>query len=78
MLNNGLRYTDFSRTICDVVANESILDMQGVIEAINHYYNKNGEKFDEIMVSPEYQKKDLKSLLKKQYHITRYIINNVQ
>ena len=57
MLNNGSRYTNFSITICDVVANESILDMQGVIEAINHYYYKNGEKFDEIMVSPEYQKR---------------------
>ena len=53
--NNGLRYTDFSRTITDALANESILDMQGITEAISKYYYRNGESFDGISVAPEYQ-----------------------
>ena len=54
---NGLRYTDFNRTICDSLANESILDMQGITEAISRYYYSNGEKLDGISVAPEYQEK---------------------
>ena len=53
--HNGLRYTDFSRTITDALANESILDMQGITEAISKYYYRNGESFDGISVAPEYQ-----------------------
>lgn len=52
---NGLRFTDFSRTINDALANESILDMQGITEAISKYYYRNGESFDGISVAPEYQ-----------------------
>lgn len=52
---NGLRFTDFSRTIMDALANESILDMQGITEAISKYYYRNGERFDGISVAPEYQ-----------------------
>ena len=52
---NGLRFTDFSRTITDALANESILDMQGITEAISKYYYRNGESFDGISVAPEYQ-----------------------
>ncbi len=52
---NGLRFTDFSRTIMDALANESILDMQGITEAISKYYYRNGESFDGISVAPEYQ-----------------------
>lgn len=40
---NGLRFTDFSRTITDALTNESILDMQGITEAISKYYYRNGE-----------------------------------
>ena len=35
---NGLLYTDFSRTVMDAIANESILDMQGITEAVSKYY----------------------------------------
>lgn len=52
---DGLRFTDFSRTITDALANESILDMQGITEAISKYYYRNGESFDGISVAPEYQ-----------------------
>lgn len=54
---NGLRYTDFNRTVADALANESILDMQGITEAISRYYYRNGESFDGIFVAPEYQDK---------------------
>jgi len=52
---NGLRYTDFNRTVADALANESILDMQGITEALSRYYYKHGESFSGIFVVPEYQ-----------------------
>ena len=39
----------------DALANEAILDMQGITEAISKYYYRNGESFDGISVAPEYQ-----------------------
>ena len=52
---NGLLYTDFNRTVADALANESILDMQGITEAISKYYYRNGESFEGISIPPEYQ-----------------------
>ena len=52
---NGLSYTDFNRTINDALANESLLDMQGITEAISRYYYENGDSLDGIYVAPEYQ-----------------------
>ena len=52
---NGLRYTDFNRTISDALANEDILDMQGITEAVSRYYYSNGESFEGLSVAPEYQ-----------------------
>ena len=52
---NGLLYTDFSRTVSDALANEDILDMQGITEAISHYYFTHHESMDGISVAPEYQ-----------------------
>lgn len=54
---NGLNYTNFNRTIFDALANESILDMQGITEALSRYYSLNGNNFDGIFVTPEYQDK---------------------
>lgn len=54
---NGLCYTDFNRTISDAFANESILDMQGITEAVSRYYYKSGNSFEGISVAPEYQEK---------------------
>ena len=54
---NGLLYTDFNRTVFDAFANESILDMQGITEAVSHYYYTNGDSFDGIFVAPEYQER---------------------
>lgn len=54
---NGLLYTDFNRTLSDALANESILDMQGITEAISKYYYRNGESFEGLVVAPEYQAK---------------------
>ena len=52
---NGLKCTDFNRTIADALANESILDMQGTIEALSRYYYSNGDSFNGISIAPEYQ-----------------------
>lgn len=52
---NGLLYTDFNRTVYDAFVNESILDMQGITEAVSRYYYSNGDSFDGIFIAPEYQ-----------------------
>lgn len=52
---NGLDYTTFNRTLNDALANESILDLQGITEALSRYYYSNGERFDGIFVAPEHQ-----------------------
>ena len=54
---NGLRYTDFNRTLSDAFANESILDMQGITEAVSRYYYAHHESFTGITVAPEYQER---------------------
>ncbi|MCF0110322.1 MAG: helix-turn-helix domain-containing protein [Erysipelotrichaceae bacterium] len=54
---DGLRFTDFNRTLSDAFANEAILDMQGITEALSKYYFRNNESFEGIFVSPEYQKR---------------------
>ncbi len=54
---NGLRFTDFNRTVADAIANETILDMQGITEAISRYYYRNGESLEGIFVVPEYQER---------------------
>lgn len=52
---NGIRYTDFNRTVLDALTNESILDMQGITEALSKYYYRNRESFDGIVLPPAYQ-----------------------
>ena len=32
-----------------------ILDMQGITEAVSHYYFSKGESFEGLSVTPEYQ-----------------------
>ena len=54
---NGLKFTNLSRTINDAFANEDILDMQGITEAVSKYYYKNGNSFEGISVAPEYQER---------------------
>ena len=54
---NGLRFTDFNRTLSDALANEAILDMQGITEAVSKYYYSNNECFDGLSVAPEYQER---------------------
>ena len=39
----------------DAFANEAILDMQGITEAVSRYYYANGESFEGLSVAPEYQ-----------------------
>jgi len=51
----GILYTDFNRTLSDAFANESILDMQGITEAVSRYYYSNGDSFEGLSVPPEYQ-----------------------
>ena len=52
---NGLRFTDFNRTLSDALANEPILDMQGITEAVSRYYYSHNESFSGLFVAPEYQ-----------------------
>ena len=52
---NGLHFTSFNRTLLDALANEAILDMQGITEALSRYYFGNGDSFEGIFVPPEYQ-----------------------
>lgn len=54
---NGLLYTDLNRTISDALANESLLDMQGVTEALSKYYYSQDESFNGLFVPPEYQER---------------------
>ena len=54
---NGLAYTDFNRTINDALANEALLDMQGITEALSRYYYANGDSMEGITVAPEYQER---------------------
>lgn len=54
---NGLKFTDFNRTLSDAFANENILDMQGITEAVSKYYYRQGNSFEGISVSPEYQER---------------------
>ena len=54
---NGLRFTDFNRTLTDALANEAILDMQGITEAVSRYYYSNNESFSGLSVPPEYQER---------------------
>ena len=53
----GLRFTDFNRTVTDALANETILDMQGITEALSRYYFTNDNSFDGVFVSPEYRER---------------------
>lgn len=48
-------YTDFNRTVYDALANENILDMQGITEAVSKYFYSNGDSFDGLFVAPEHQ-----------------------
>ena len=52
---NGLYFTDFNRTLSDALANEAILDMQGITEAVSRYYYSHNESFEGLSVAPEYQ-----------------------
>ena len=54
---DGLKYTDMNRTVNDALANERILDMQGITEALSYYYYSNGESMDGISVATEYQER---------------------
>ena len=54
---NGLRYTSFNRTLADALDNESILDMQGITEALSKYYYTNGNSFNGLFIAPKYQER---------------------
>ena len=51
---DGLKYTSFNRTLFDSFSNESLLDMQGITEALGNYYYRNGEEFAGLTIAPEY------------------------
>lgn len=51
---HGLYFTSINRTIIDAIDNEDVLDMQGTLEALSHYYFTHEESFDGISIPPEY------------------------
>ena len=52
---DGILFTDLNRTLADALANEAILDMQGITEALSKYYYSNGNSFEGLNPIPEYQ-----------------------
>lgn len=50
-----LFFTDFNRTLCDAISNESVLDMQGITEALSMYYYTNGDSFKGLSIPSEYE-----------------------
>ncbi len=40
---NGLLYTDLTERYMNALANENILDMQGITEAVSKYFYSNGD-----------------------------------
>lgn len=50
----GLKFTNFNRTVLDSMANEPVLDMQGITEALSGYYFTHGNSFKGIYIPPEY------------------------
>ncbi|MBQ7991432.1 MAG: helix-turn-helix domain-containing protein [Solobacterium sp.] len=52
---NGLCYTDLNRTLNDALANQSILDMQGITEALSRYYYRNSSSFAGLFPVPGYE-----------------------
>ena len=69
----GLHCTNFNRTLNDSFANEDILDMQGITEALSKYYFTHDESFEGIYVEPKYQK----SFKKLAQYAKEYYDNNV-
>lgn len=53
----GIKYTSFNRTIIDALENESLLDMQGITEALSNYYYSHNKSLQSIYIPPEYQNK---------------------
>ena len=51
---DGLRYTCINRTLNDAMANERILDMQGITEALSRYYFTHAETFEGLHPDPRY------------------------
>lgn len=51
----GVKFTSFNRTLIDAMKNESILDMQGITEALSYYYYTHKESFEGLYIPPEYQ-----------------------
>ncbi len=51
---SGLRFTSFNRTLYDSLSNESILDMQGITEALSRYFFSHNESFNGLFIPPEY------------------------
>lgn len=54
---DGLQFTNFNRTLVDALANEAILDLQGITEALSRYYFENNNSFDSIFIPPEFRER---------------------
>ena len=54
---DGLRYTTFNRTLIDALDNEDLLDMQGITEALSHYYFTHNSSFQGLVIPPHLQER---------------------
>lgn len=54
---DGLSYTSFNRTLLDSIDNERILDPQGILVGLNHYYSTHGESYEGLAMAPVYFEK---------------------
>lgn len=54
---DGVKFTNFNRTLTDALTNEDILDMQGITEALSRFYYTHNESFEGVFVPPEYSKR---------------------
>ena len=52
---NGLQYTTFEKTILDSIEYSSVLDQQGITEALNKYYFSHGESFRGVTIPAKYR-----------------------
>lgn len=53
---DGLKFTNFNKTLSDSIEYEYILDMQGITEALSDYYYEHGKSFEGLSIEPEHKR----------------------
>ena len=50
----GLRCTSFNQTVNDMLRDYDVIDEQSLVQALAHYYYRNGGSFDGLRIEPQY------------------------